>query len=103
MYILHTMKKQAASKPTQTKPPRDVSTVEAREKFGELVNRAGLLSERVFVTKHGKRIAALVSEDAELLEALEDRYDLEAVKDTRADIAKHGAVPFEELAKELGV
>jgi antitoxin Phd len=98
------MKKQVASKPIQSKPPRGVSIVEAREKFGDLVNRAALLSERVYVTKHGKRVAALVSvEDAELLEALEDKYDLEAIKEIRADIAKHGTVPFEELAKELGL
>ncbi|MGH7239348.1 MAG: type II toxin-antitoxin system Phd/YefM family antitoxin [Candidatus Saccharimonadales bacterium] len=98
------MKKQAVTKTTQPKHIGGVSIVEAREKFGELVNRAALLSERVYVTKHGKRVAALVSvEDAELLEALEDRYDLEAVKEARADIAKHGTVPFEELAKELGL
>lgn len=81
-----------------------ISIVEAREKLGDLVNRAALLSERVYVTKHGKRVAALVPvEDAELLEALEDRLDLAAIKKARADIAQHGTVPFEELAEELGL
>ncbi|MGH3628985.1 MAG: type II toxin-antitoxin system Phd/YefM family antitoxin [Sciscionella sp.] len=98
------MKKQAASKTTIAKQPSGVSIVQAREKFGELVNRAAFLSERVYVTKHGKRVAALVSvEDAELLEALEDRYDLATMRKVRADIAKHGTVPFEDLAKELGL
>ncbi|HEX5339808.1 MAG TPA: type II toxin-antitoxin system Phd/YefM family antitoxin [Gammaproteobacteria bacterium] len=98
------MKKQVASKTTTAKQPSGISILQAREKFGELVNRASLLSERVYVTKHGKPVAALVSvEDAKLLEALEDRYDLDAVKAARADIAKHGTVPFEDLAKELGL
>jgi len=98
------MKSQAPAKTRKKKPSDNVSVVEAREKFGDLVNRAALLSERVYVTKHGKRVAALVSvEDAELLEALEDKYDLVAVKAARTDMAKHGTVPFEQLVKELGL
>ncbi|MDE2196763.1 MAG: type II toxin-antitoxin system Phd/YefM family antitoxin [Gammaproteobacteria bacterium] len=98
------MKKQTPVKKAVRESTGTVSVVEAREKFGDLVNRAALLSERVYVTKHGKRVAALVSvEDAELLEALEDRLDLEAVKKARADIARHGTIPLEQLAKELGL
>jgi len=98
------MKSPASVKTPKKEPSDNVSVVEARERFGDLVNRAALLSERVYVTKHGKRVAALVSvEDAELLEALEDKYDLAAVKAARAVIAKHGTVPFEQLVKELGL
>ena len=49
------MKKQASVKKAVRESTRTVSVVEAREKFGDLVNRAALLSERVYVTKHGKR------------------------------------------------
>jgi len=98
------MKNQASAKTPKKAHPANVSLVEAREKFGELVNRAALLSERVYVTKHGKRVAALVSvEDAEILEALEDRLDLAEVNQARADIAKHGTIPLEQLAKDLGL
>ena len=89
----------AASVPDDT-----VSIVEARAHFGDLVSRATLLNRRVFVTRHGKRIAALVSaEDAELLDAIEDRLDLEAVRKARRDIASHGTVPLIRLVKELGL
>ena len=89
----------AASAPDDT-----VSIVEARAHFGDLVSRATLLNRRVFVTRHGKRIAALVSaEDAELLDAIEDRLDLEAVRKARRDIASHGTVPLIRLVKELGL
>lgn len=85
-------------------PDNTVSVVEARARFSDLVSRALLLHERVFVTRHGKRIAALVSaEDAELLEALEDRVDLEDVRKTRRDIASHGTIPLARLVKELGL
>ncbi|MGA9854544.1 MAG: type II toxin-antitoxin system prevent-host-death family antitoxin [Gammaproteobacteria bacterium] len=78
-----------------------MSVVQARKKFAELVNRASLLSDRVYVTKHGKRVAALVSVvDAEILEVLEDRLDLAKVNQARADIAKHGTISLEQLAKD---
>ena len=81
-----------------------VSIVEARAHFGDLVSRTTLLNRRVFVTRHGKRIAALVSaEDAELLDAIEDRLDVEAVRRARRDIAAHGAVKLAKLVKELGL
>lgn len=81
-----------------------VSIVEARAHFGDLVSRTKLLNRRVFVTRHGKRIAALVSaEDAELLDAIEDRLDVEAVRKARRDIAAHGAVKLAKLVKELGL
>ncbi|MGH8283457.1 MAG: type II toxin-antitoxin system prevent-host-death family antitoxin [Gammaproteobacteria bacterium] len=79
-----------------------MSVVEARARFSDLVSRTLLLHERVFVTRHGKRIAALVpAEDAELLEALEDRVDLEDVRKARRDIVSHGTIPLARLIKEL--
>lgn len=85
-------------------PGNTVSLVEARAHLGDLVSRTKLLNQRVFVTRHGKRIAALVSaEDAELLEAIEDRLDLEAVRKARRDIAANGTVPLTRLVKELGL
>lgn len=99
-----TSTKSANSKSTKHESPSQVSVVEAREKLGDLVNRAALRSERIYVTKHGKRVAALVPvNDAELLEALEDRMDIEAIKAARADITVHGTVSLEQLAKELGL
>lgn len=100
------VKKTAVARPkrSSSKQPNTVSVVQAREQFGDIVNRAALLSERVYVTRHGKLVAAVVSvADAELLEALEQRVDLAAVKAARADIARHGTIPLEKLARELGL
>lgn len=41
----------------QTEAPAD----EVRQAFGDFLDRAGFRGERVVVTRHGKRVAALVS------------------------------------------
>jgi len=66
------------------------------------VNRVRYTYERVGITKHGRCVAALISaEDLELLTALEDRFDLEAVRAALADSDER--VPYELVRKELGL
>ena len=49
----------------------DLTTVQARAQLSETINRAAFGKERLFLTRRGKRIVAIVpSEDIELLEAL---------------------------------
>ena len=49
------------------------------------VNRAAFGGERVVLTRHGKRVAAVVPiADLELLESLEDAVDLEEARDVLA-------------------
>lgn len=74
----------------------------AREQFAEIVNRVSYRGERVILERRGKRVAALIPvEDLDLLEALEDRYDVEAA---RAALAEKGAnVPWKKLKAELGL
>jgi prevent-host-death family protein len=77
---------------------------EARGEFSELVNRAAYRHERVLLTRHGKAIAAIVpTEDLELLEALEDRDDLEAARAALADPDNREEIPWEQVKVELGL
>ena len=63
-----------------------ISTVKARKNFSDLVNRSAYGKERVVVTRRGKGVVALVPiEDLKLLEAIEDRLDLEDVEKALAD------------------
>jgi prevent-host-death family protein len=79
-----------------------VSTVHAREQFSEVINRAAYGKERVVLTRRGKELVAVVPiEDMRLLEALEDRVDVEAAKEALADYALHGGVPWEQVKAEL--
>jgi len=63
----------------------DVALTDARSSLGELAARAEYGRETVYLTKHGRRVAAVVSaEVAELLEQLEDLLDVQAVAEVQA-------------------
>jgi len=77
---------------------------EARGEFAELVNRAAYRHERVLLTRHGKAVAAIIpTDDLELLEALEDRDDLEAARAALADPRNQDEIPWEQVKAELGL
>lgn len=66
--------------------PSAVSLGELRKELGEIVNRATFAGERTTVTRHGKTVAAIVSvEDLALLDELERRADLEALRQARRE------------------
>ncbi|MEE9466047.1 MAG: type II toxin-antitoxin system Phd/YefM family antitoxin [Candidatus Neomarinimicrobiota bacterium] len=67
-----------------------VSIAQAREHLAEILNKAIFGKERILLTRHSKPVGAFVPlEDYELLEALEDRLDLEdalaVLKDPNAE------------------
>ena len=48
----------------------------ARTEWAEMLNRVGYGGERITIERRGKPVAVLISpEDADLLEAIEDRID----------------------------
>jgi prevent-host-death family protein len=81
-----------------------VNTVAARAQFSEIINRAAFGKERVTLTRRGKEIVAVVPiEDVKLLEALEDKIDLEEARKALAESKKKGTVSWEKIKKELGI
>lgn len=86
-----------------THPTGHIGVSEARESFAELVNRAAYGHERVLVARRGRPIAAIVPiEDVELLERLEDEFDLELAREALADPANAAPIPWEQIEAELG-
>jgi prevent-host-death family protein len=82
----------------------ELTTVEARSQFSEVINRAAFGKERVILTRHGKGIVALVPiEDVKLLEVMEDRIDLEEARAALAEAKKKGTVSWEKVKAELGI
>jgi len=81
---------------------RRLTASQARASFAEAVNRASFAGERTVIRRHGKDVAAVVSaEDLKILEALEDRQDLE---EARHIMKKPGRlVPWEKIKKDLGL
>jgi PHD/YefM family antitoxin component YafN of YafNO toxin-antitoxin module len=72
--------------------------------MGEVLERASVLKERVVLMRGGKRVAVVVPvEDLALLEALEDRLDLEDAKRAEAEARRKGEkpIPWERVRKGL--
>lgn len=77
---------------------------EARESFSTTINRVAFAGERVVLTRHGRRIAAVVPiEDLDLIEAIEDASDLDDVRAALADPANDERIGWEELRAQLGL
>jgi prevent-host-death family protein len=77
---------------------------EARSRFSEVVNRAAFASERVVLTRRGKRFAAVVPiEDLDFLEDLEERADAEDYRAALKAARGKPTVRWEDLKKELGL
>jgi prevent-host-death family protein len=77
---------------------------EARETFSTTINRVAFGGERVVLTRHGRRVAAVVPiEDLELIEALEDARDLDEVREALADPANRERIAWEDLKAALGL
>ena len=73
---------------------------DAREHLADLANRVALRGERVIVERRGKNLFALVPvEDVELLERLEDKLDLDAIRAAKDEPSK----PWAEVKKALGL
>ena len=82
----------------------EISTVEARAQFSEIINRAAFGKERMILTRRGKEIVAVVPiEDVRLLEALEDKIDLEEARAALAEAKKKGTVSWDKIKKNLGL
>ena len=79
-----------------------ISSGDLRDRFSEILNDVAFKGERIFVSRNGRPMAALVPvEDAKLLEELEDKIDLAAALKALED-GDEGE-DFEKVVKELGI
>ncbi|MGH7524651.1 MAG: type II toxin-antitoxin system prevent-host-death family antitoxin [Gemmatimonadales bacterium] len=77
-------------------------TSKAREQFADLLNEVAFKGRRVLLHRHGKNVAAMVpADDLALLEELEERLDLEAIR--RSLHEKGPNIPWTKLKKQLGL
>jgi prevent-host-death family protein len=80
-----------------------VTTVAARNDFGNVLNRAAFGKERIIVERRGRPIAAVVPmDDIALLEALEDERDLRDARAARKESVRKGTKSLDRLRAELG-
>ena len=80
-----------------------LTATEAREHFADTLNRVSYRGERIVVYRRGgKDVAAVVPiEDLELLQKIEDRRDLEAIKKSLSEPGER--IPYRKFRKTLGL
>ena len=83
-----------------------ITLSEARNNLAEAVNKVAYGGERVVLERHGKQVVAMISmEDLalfeELLEAHEDRIDIEAANQALAESDER--IPYAQVRQELGL
>ena len=77
---------------------------EARDQFATIINQVAFGGERVRLTRHGKAVAAVVPiGDLDLLEELEDAFDLADLETALADPANRERIPWEDVKRQLGL
>lgn len=82
----------------------DLPVSVACNRLDEIVDDACARREPVFLTRQGRRVAAVIDVDdlERLTQAAEDLADIEAADAARAEIAKHGTIPWDEVKADLG-
>jgi len=78
-----------------------VSMTKARQNFTDIANRVMFGNERICIEKNNKPAVAVVpARDVELLEAIEDKIDLE---DALKALKEPGTIRLKDLKKKLGI
>ena len=82
----------------------DLPVSVACSQLDEIVDDASARHEPVFLTRRGRRVAAVIDADdlERLTQAAEDLTDLEAAEAVRAEIAERGTIPWNEVKADLG-
>lgn len=85
----------------------DITVTDARARLADVVDSARVGHQPVFLTRRGKRIAAVIAVDDldDLVRAAEDLADIEAAQQARAEMASTGQVPipWDEVKADLGL
>lgn len=83
----------------------DLPVSVACNRLDEIVDNARARHEPVFLTRRGRRVAAVIDADdlERLTQAAEDLADIEAADTARAEIAEHGTIPWDEVKADFGI
>jgi prevent-host-death family protein len=76
------------------------TATKARERLAEIVNEVAYGGDRVVLHRHGKDLVAMISvADLARFEELEDRYDLELMREARNEPGSN--ISWDELKEEV--
>jgi len=81
-------------------PNPRLPATKARERLAQVLSEVSVRGDRVILERHGKDVAAVISmDDLELLERLEDRYDLDLVKAALSESEER--IPWDQVKASL--
>ena len=82
----------------------DLPVSVACNRLDEIVDDVRARHEPVFLTRGGRRVAAVIDADGleRISRAAEELADIEAAEAARAEIAEHGTIPWNEVKADLG-
>lgn len=88
-----------------TPASNSIAVSDLRDEHSDVLGRVTYGKERFVLTKYGRPIAALIPfDDLELLEALEDRVDIEAIAEARNDPEnQREPISLDDVKAELGL
>jgi prevent-host-death family protein len=79
-----------------------ISSVDARDRLSDVINRAAYGGERVVLTRRGRALAAIVPmQDVERLEAIEAKLDAADFRKAKKAAARGHTTPWSDLKREL--
>lgn len=79
-----------------------LTVTEARNSLSDVVNKVAFKGERFMLVRNGKNVVAVISaEDAEFLELMEDKIDIEEARKRMADGKPY--VDLDEVERRLGL
>jgi prevent-host-death family protein len=85
----------------------EISVTQARKELAEIIDRARVEHEPVYLVRHGHRIAAVLDVvDYERLVALaEDMSDILAAREARDEMRQTGVtpIPWDDVKADLGL
>lgn len=84
-----------------------LSVSEARDQLASIINRAQSEHEPVFLSRRGRRVAAVIDADdlEHLMELAEDMADIRAAEESREEMrrTKTEPTPWEQVKADLGL
>ena len=79
-----------------------ITTIDAKEKFAELIDQVAHSKERVILTRRGKEIAAIIPlEDLYLLQESQDKHDLQEATDALKEARNTQVSTLDDLKVEM--
>lgn len=82
----------------------EVSITSARDTLAEVLNRAAYGKERLVLTRRGKRLVAVIPlEDLELLEDMEDQWDVQQAQALLEREQGEPRIAWEQVKEQAGL